>query len=79
MMKTREERRAERDEAIAKRRTGRPTPTQEEADLAALGVPHGERGHADSGAGPDPVVEGNKERMREMRPERDPRGDYKTR
>jgi hypothetical protein len=78
MMKTRDERRAERDEALRRPR-GKPTPTQEEADLRAMGVPHGEVGHADDGSGPDPHVERNKERTREMRPERKPGQGYETR
>lgn len=78
MMKTRDERRAERDEAFRKPR-GKPTPTQEEADLAALGVPHADRRHEPTGAGPDKHVERNRETTRDMQPERDRRGDYKTR
>ena len=76
-MMTRDERRAARDEAQRKPR-GKPTPTQEENDLAALGVPHGERSHADDGSGPDPHVE-RKGTTRAMWPEKNPRGGYETR
>ena len=81
-MMTKEERRAQRDEAIRKRGTWRPTPTQEENDLAALGVPHDEIKKEPSGAPPDPATEANREAMRgrdrEMRPTKDPRGGYVT-
>jgi hypothetical protein len=40
------------DERAAKAAATHPTPTQEENDLAALGVPVDE--HADDGSGPDP-------------------------
>jgi hypothetical protein len=73
-MMTRDERRAARDEAQRKPR-GKPTPTQEENDLSALGVPHGEVSHADDGSGPDPHVEKN----RALWPKKNPRGGYETR
>lgn len=78
MIKTRDERRAERDKAIRDHKTTRPTPTQEEADLAALGVPHGEIKKQPTGAGPDRHVERNREVTREMLPGRNPKG-YETR
>ena len=74
-MMTPDERRAQRDEAIRKRGTWRPTPTQEENDLAALGVPHDEIKKEPSGAPPDPGAESN----RAMWPRRDPKGGYVTR
>jgi hypothetical protein len=73
-MMTPDERRAKRDEAIRARGTWRPTPTQEENDLAALGVPHDEIKKEPSGAPPDPGHESN----RAMWPKKDPRGGYVT-
>ena len=73
-MMTPEERRAQRDEAIRKRGTYRPTPSQEENDLAALGVPIDEIKKEPSGAPPDPGDESN----RAMWPKKDPRGGYVT-
>jgi hypothetical protein len=42
---------------MAKRANWKPTPTQEECDLVAMGVPVDKVGHAPSGAGPDPHYE----------------------
>lgn len=78
-MMNRDEQRAKRDEAIKAHKTIRPTPTQEEADLAALGVPHGQIEKQPTGASPDRHVERNKERMREMRPETPKGKGYETR
>jgi hypothetical protein len=38
----------------AARPVGRPTPTAEECDLIAMGLPISKVGHADDGSGPDP-------------------------
>jgi hypothetical protein len=51
---------------MAKRGNWKPTPTQEECDLVAMGVPVDKVGHAPSGAGPDPHYE----RSRAMWPAR---------
>jgi hypothetical protein len=74
-MMTPDERRAKREEAIRKRGTWRPTPTQEENDLAALGVPHDEIKKEPSGAPSDPGYESN----RALWPKRNPKGGYETR
>jgi hypothetical protein len=74
-MMTPDERRAKRDEAIKARGKWRPTPTQEENDLAALGVPGDEIPKTPSGAPPDK----HEEARRDMWPKRDPKGGYETR
>jgi hypothetical protein len=73
-MTPKDERRAKRDEAIKARGTYRPTPTQEENDLKALGVPIDENPKQSSGAPPDK----REETRRAMWPKRDPRGGYVT-
>lgn len=79
-MMNRDERQRARDEAIRNRPKSRPTPTQEEADLKALGVPADEIVKQPDGSGPDPHVEKNREMMsREMRPERPQGKGYVTR
>ena len=80
----RAEQRAKRDEALAKRRDWKPTPTQEENDLVAMGVLANEVGKRDNGSVSDPHVERAREQWkfeerRDMRPKRDPRGEYETR
>lgn len=52
LKKSTEERRKITDEANKRMSSSRPTPTQEELDLAALGVHL--REHADDGSGPEP-------------------------
>jgi hypothetical protein len=74
-MMTPDERRAKRDEAIKARQGSRPTPTQEENDLKALGVPIDENPKQPSGAPPDK----HEEARRSMWPKRNPRGGYETR
>jgi hypothetical protein len=74
-----DEQRAKRNEAQAKRGTWRPTPTQEENDLAALGVPGDQIPKRDDGSGPDKHVERNQEVTREIRPKKRPEGGYETR
>lgn len=51
-----------------------PTPTQEENDLAAMGVPMPE--HADDGSGPDPTVPQAKDKQAEASK---PKAGYTTR
>jgi hypothetical protein len=70
-----DEKRAKRDEAIAKRRNWKPTPSQEESDLLAMGVPADEIPKRGDGSGPDPHVD----RARAMWPKRNPAGGYETR
>jgi hypothetical protein len=77
-MMTPDERRAKRNEAIRNRGTWRPTPSQEECDLAAAGVPNNEIEKVPDGSPLDKHVERNREVTREMHPEKDPRGGYKT-
>jgi hypothetical protein len=74
-MMTPDERRAKRDEAARQRATWRPTPTQEENDLKALGVPVDEIKKEPNGSPPDPATESN----RAMWPRRNPKGGYETR
>jgi hypothetical protein len=85
-MMTPDERRAKRDEAIKARQTGKPTPTQEENDLKALGVSIDEIPKQPSGAPPDKHEEARRaqwkadeERRRDMRPKSRPGGGYETR
>jgi hypothetical protein len=69
------EARAAQAEKMAARAKWKPTPTTEECDLVAMGVPVDKVGHAPSGAGPDP----NYERSRAMWPARKPGAGYETR
>jgi hypothetical protein len=69
------EARTEQAERMAARGKWKPTPTQEECDLVAMGVPVDKVGHAPSGAGPDP----NYEHSRAMWPARKPGVGYETR
>jgi hypothetical protein len=79
---------------MAKRGNWKPTPSQEECDLVAMGVPVDKVGHAPSGAGPDPHYERSRamwparkgeaaaegEHTRDMRAaERKPGAGYETR
>jgi hypothetical protein len=48
------QRRSEQEAAAIAMNAWRPTPTQEECDLVAMGVPIDEVGHKDDGSGPDP-------------------------
>jgi hypothetical protein len=74
-------------ERMRERDNMRPTPTQEENDLIAMGLPVDEVGHAPSGAPPDrypsrtafPHHAGVPEETRTMAPERQPGDGYKTR
>ena len=66
----REKAQGEHRERMAK---AKPTPTQEEADLAALGVHVTE--HEDDGSGPDP----NQPQTRQSEPRRPGSGGYQTR
>jgi hypothetical protein len=79
---------AERAAQAAERAKWRPTPTQEECDLVAMGASIDEVGHADDGSGPDPYAQtrvwkrpaddGAPEQTREMRPAAKT-GGYETR
>lgn len=87
--------RAEQEAAASARANWRPTPTQEEADLVAMGVPVDQVGHKDDGSGPDPHEVARQEQWpkkredgapapephtRDIRPaERKPERGYETR
>jgi hypothetical protein len=80
-MKTKEERRAARDEAIKAQRNWKPTPSPEESDLRAMGNEITEEivKRPDGSPPFDPHVR-NRENTRDMRPAKDnPRGKYETR
>jgi hypothetical protein len=62
--------------AAAARANWRATPTQEENDMAALGVPVDRK--QDDGSGPDPHSAPERYSTRDMRPEK-PSGGYTTR
>jgi hypothetical protein len=66
------ETRAQQAAEIEARNNWRPTPTQEEADLVAMGVPVDQVGHKDDGSGPDPHT-------RAMWPAKKPGGGYESR
>jgi hypothetical protein len=50
---------------------GKPTPTQEENDMASLGAPVKDK--EDDGSGPDPNVEADKKRAEELKAQQDKR------
>ena len=62
-------------EEATKRLNAKPTPTQEENDLAKMGVPI--ETHEDDGSGPDPHDQHAK--IKQAEPNRKPSGDYSTR
>lgn len=69
------EARAEQAEKMKARDKWHATPTQEECDLAALGVPVDQVGKKDDGSGPDPHAQ-----TRAMWPAKRPEaGGYETR
>jgi len=78
------EARAKSDEERAAMAKGKPTPTQEENDMAAVGAPVREK--EDDGSGPDKAQEDMKKKYddlrasrRESQPERPATGGYATR
>jgi hypothetical protein len=70
-----DERRKARDQAIKARRGWKPTPSQEEADLVAMGVPTGEVPKQPDGSPEDP----HEANRRAMWPAKKPGGGYETR
>ncbi|MEH2565319.1 hypothetical protein [Bradyrhizobium sp. AZCC 2289] len=74
----REAREKARNERIAEEGKVKPTPTQDENDLAALGV-HGTE-HEPDGSPPDPNDPSAQPKSREAKPsQQSSRGDYQTR
>lgn len=64
--------RAEQEAAAIAMNAWRPTPTQEECDLVAMGVPIDQVGHKDDGSGPDPHEVARREQWPKKREERGP-------
>jgi hypothetical protein len=66
------QRRSEQEAAAVAMTAWRPTPTQEECDLVAMGVPISQIKRADDGSGPDPHEVARREHWPKKREDRAP-------